>query len=99
VSRSIGDVYLKKPEYSLDPLFRQIGPVIALKRPALSAEPQIHVRKLKPNDQFIIFASDGLWEHLSDDTAVQMVFKNPRTVGSDISAPFDLFHVGVFLRV
>uniref|UniRef100_M8BF71 protein-serine/threonine phosphatase n=1 Tax=Aegilops tauschii TaxID=37682 RepID=M8BF71_AEGTA len=79
VSRSIGDVYLKKPEYSLDPLFRQIGPVIALKRPALSAEPQIHVRKLKPNDQFIIFASDGLWEHLSDDAAVQIVFKNPRT--------------------
>ncbi|KAI4985011.1 hypothetical protein ZWY2020_017641 [Hordeum vulgare] len=79
VSRSIGDVYLKKPEYSLDPLFRQIGPVIALKRPALSAEPQIHVRKLKPTDQFIIFASDGLWEHLSDDAAVQIVFKNPRT--------------------
>lgn len=94
VSRSIGDVYLKKPEYSLDPLFRQIGPVIALKRPALSAEPQIHVRKLKPNDQFLIFASDGLWEHLSDDAAVQIVFKNPRTVGSDISTPFDLFMWG-----
>lgn len=79
VSRSIGDVYLKKQEYSMDPLFRQIGPVIALKRPALSAEPQIQVRKLKPTDLFLIFASDGLWEHLSDDDAVQIVFKNPRT--------------------
>ncbi|KAF0915082.1 hypothetical protein E2562_033197 [Oryza meyeriana var. granulata] len=79
VSRSIGDVYLKKPEYSMDPLFRNIGPPIPLKRPALSAEPSIHVRKLKPNDLFLIFASDGLWEHLSDDAAVQIVFKNPRT--------------------
>uniref|UniRef100_A0ACD6A819 Uncharacterized protein n=1 Tax=Avena sativa TaxID=4498 RepID=A0ACD6A819_AVESA len=79
VSRSIGDVYLKKPEYSMDPIFRQIGPVISMKRPALSAEPQIQVRKLKPTDQFLIFASDGLWEHLSDNDAVQIVFKNPRT--------------------
>ncbi|RCV40774.1 hypothetical protein SEVIR_9G080700v4 [Setaria viridis] len=79
VSRSIGDFYLKKPEYSLDPLFRQVGPPVALKRPALSAEPSIQVRKLKPNDLFLIFASDGLWEHLSDDAAVQIVFKNPRT--------------------
>ncbi|XP_062212481.1 probable protein phosphatase 2C 34 [Phragmites australis] len=79
VSRSIGDFYLKKPEYSMDPLFRQIGPPIALKRPALSAEPSVQVHKLKPNDMFLIFASDGLWEHLSDDAAVQIVFKNPRT--------------------
>ncbi|RLN17414.1 putative protein phosphatase 2C 34 [Panicum miliaceum] len=79
VTRSIGDFYLKKPEYSLDPLFGQVGPPIALKRPALSAEPSIQVRKLNPNDLFLIFASDGLWEHLSDDAAVQIVFKNPRT--------------------
>ncbi|CAM0876361.1 unnamed protein product [Alopecurus aequalis] len=89
VSRSIGDVYLKKQEYSMDPLFRQIGPVIALKRPALSAVPQIQVRKLKPTDQFLIFASDGLWEHLSDNDAVQIVFKNPRTVRTSTS--LDLF--------
>jgi hypothetical protein len=79
-SRSVGDFYLKKPEYSLDPLFRQVGAPVALKRPTLSAEPSIQVRKLKPNDLFLIFASDGLWEHLSDDAAVQIVFKNPRTV-------------------
>lgn len=79
VSRTIGDVYLKKQEYSMDPVFRNVGPPIPLKRPALSAEPSIQVRKLKPNDLFLIFASDGLWEHLSDDAAVQIVFKNPRT--------------------
>ena len=95
VTRSIGDFYLKKPEYSLDPLFREVGPPIALKRPALSAEPSIQVRKLNPNDLFLIFASDGLWEHLSDDAAVQIVFKNPRTV----SYHHWPFHYEVFLHV
>jgi pyruvate dehydrogenase phosphatase len=64
----------------MNPLFQEIGPPIPLKRPALSAEPSIQVRKLKSTDLFLIFASDGLWEHLSDDAAVQIVFKNPRTV-------------------
>ncbi|KAJ6804667.1 putative protein phosphatase 2C 78 [Iris pallida] len=35
-------------------------------------------RKLKPHDLFMIFASDGLWEQLSDEAAVEIVFKNPR---------------------
>ncbi|RWR78009.1 putative protein phosphatase 2C 63 [Cinnamomum micranthum f. kanehirae] len=78
VSRSIGDVYLKKPEFSRDPLFHQFGPPIPLKRPVMTAEPSIEVRKLKPQDLFLIFASDGLWEQLSDEAAVEIVFKNPR---------------------
>lgn len=46
----------------------------------MTAEPSILVRKLKPQDMFLIFASDGLWEHLSDEAAVDVVLKNPRTV-------------------
>lgn len=82
VSRSIGDVYLKKPEFSRDPLFQQFGPPIPLKRPVMTAEPSIRSRKLKPQDLFLIFASDGLWEQLSDEAAVEIVFKNPRAVSS-----------------
>ncbi|XP_059458167.1 probable protein phosphatase 2C 63 [Corylus avellana] len=78
VSRSIGDVYLKKPEFNRDPLFHHFGLPIPLKRPVMTAEPSIVNRKLKPNDMFLIFASDGLWEHLSDEAAVEIVFKNPR---------------------
>ncbi|CAE6160810.1 unnamed protein product [Arabidopsis arenosa] len=79
VSRSIGDVYLKKPEYYRDPIFQRHGNPIPLRRPAMTAEPSIIVRKLKPQDLFLIFASDGLWEHLSDETAVEIVLKHPRT--------------------
>lgn len=71
VSRSIGDVYLKKPEFNF-------GNPIPLRRPVMTAEPSIIRRKLKPQDQFLIFASDGLWEQLSDQAAVEIVSKNPR---------------------
>ncbi|XP_030943670.1 probable protein phosphatase 2C 63 isoform X2 [Quercus lobata] len=79
VSRSIGDVYLKKPEFNRDPIFQQFGNPIPLRRPVMTAEPSILIRKLKPQDLFLIFASDGLWEQLSDETAVDIVFKSPRT--------------------
>ncbi|KAF5184665.1 phosphatase 2C [Thalictrum thalictroides] len=78
VSRSIGDVYLKKPEFHRDPLFQQFGSPVPLKRAVMTAEPSIQIRKLKPQDLFLIFASDGLWEQLSDEVAVDIVFKNPR---------------------
>uniref|UniRef100_A0A5B6ZQ22 protein-serine/threonine phosphatase n=1 Tax=Davidia involucrata TaxID=16924 RepID=A0A5B6ZQ22_DAVIN len=78
VSRSIGDIYLKKPEFNRDPLFQQFGFPIPLKQPVMTAEPSIRVRKLRHQDLFLIFASDGLWEQLSDEAAVQIVFKSPR---------------------
>ncbi|KAG6480290.1 probable protein phosphatase 2C 63 [Zingiber officinale] len=79
VSRSIGDIYLKKPDFGEDPMFQQIVSPLRLKRPVITAEPSIKVHKLKPHDKFLIFASDGLWEQLSDEAAAEIVFKNPRT--------------------
>ncbi|CAM8992793.1 unnamed protein product [Rhodiola kirilowii] len=79
VSRSIGDVYLKKPEYNKSPLLRQFGAFFPLKKAVVTAEPSILIRKLRPQDLFVIFASDGLWEQLSDEDAVGIVLKSPRT--------------------
>ncbi|KAI4298534.1 hypothetical protein L6164_032081 [Bauhinia variegata] len=78
VSRSIGDVYLKRPDFYKDPVFQQFGNSVPLKRPVMTAEPSIIVRGLEPEDLFLIFASDGLWEHLTNETAVEIVFKHPR---------------------
>ncbi|KAI5314789.1 hypothetical protein PRUPE_8G139700 [Prunus persica] len=78
VSRSIGDVYLKKPEFNRDPIYQQFLNPVPMKRPVMTAEPSIITRNLKPQDSFLIFASDGLWEQLSDEAAVEIVFKNPR---------------------
>ncbi|PON45328.1 Protein phosphatase [Trema orientale] len=78
VSRSIGDAYLKRPEFSLDPSFPRFHLSETLRRPVLTAEPSMYTRVLRENDKFLIFASDGLWEHLTNQQAAEIVHNNPR---------------------
>ncbi|CAN4109803.1 unnamed protein product [Withania somnifera] len=79
ISRSIGDVYLKKPEYNREPLYPKFRLREPFKRPILSADPSITIQELEPHDQFLILASDGLWEHLSNQEAVDIVQNSPRS--------------------
>lgn len=81
VSRSIGDVYLKRPEFNREPLNARFRLPEPLERPVLTAEPSISTYTIQQNDHFLIFASDGLWEHLSNQDAVDIVHNHPR-VGS-----------------
>lgn len=78
VSRSIGDAYLKRPEFALDPSFPRFHLPEPLRRPVLRADPSIITRPISPDDKFIIFASDGLWEYLSNQEAVEIIHNNPR---------------------
>jgi serine/threonine protein phosphatase PrpC len=41
-------------------------------KPWVSAEPEIHTRQLTDGDQFIILASDGLWDVFSSQDAVRL---------------------------
>ncbi|GMY05403.1 protein phosphatase 2C (PP2C) [Fagus crenata] len=79
ISRSIGDVYLKKAEFNREPLYAKFRLREPFKKPILSADPAISVHQLEPHDQFVIFASDGLWEHLSNQEAVDIVQNHPRS--------------------
>ncbi|XP_051132447.1 probable protein phosphatase 2C 46 [Andrographis paniculata] len=79
ISRSIGDVYLKKAEFNKEPLYQKFRLREPFKKPILSSEPAITVQQLQPHDQFIVFASDGLWEHLSNQEAVDLVQNHPRS--------------------
>lgn len=80
ISRSIGDLYLKKAEFNRAPLYAKFRLREPLKRPILSAEPSVSVHQLEPDDRFVIFASDGLWEHFSNQEAVDIVQKHPHSV-------------------
>lgn len=80
VSRSIGDAYLKRPEFSLDPSFPRFHLPEPIRRPVLTSEPSICSRDLRPSDKFLIFASDGLWEHMTNQEAVEIVHNYPRAV-------------------
>ncbi|KAE8663521.1 putative protein phosphatase 2C 64 [Hibiscus syriacus] len=79
ISRSIGDVYLKKAEFNREPLYKKFRLREPFKKPILSADPSTSVHQLQPQDQFVIFASDGLWEHLSNQEAVDIVQNHPRS--------------------
>ncbi|KAL6290808.1 hypothetical protein ACE6H2_008318 [Prunus campanulata] len=78
VSRSIGDAYLKRQEFNKEPLLAKFRLSEPFHKPILKAEPTILVQKLYPEDQFLIFASDGLWEQLSSQEAVEVVQNYPR---------------------
>ncbi|KAK6942877.1 PPM-type phosphatase-like domain [Dillenia turbinata] len=78
ISRSIGDAYLKKAEFNREPLLSKFRLKESFSSPILSSEPSVSVHKLQPEDQFVIFASDGLWDHLSNQEAVEIVQNNPR---------------------
>lgn len=51
----------------------QYTPQHYLTPPYLSAEPEISYHKLRPQDKFLIIASDGLWDMLSNEEAVKIV--------------------------
>lgn len=78
VSRSIGDAYLKKAEFNAAPLLAKFRLSEPFEKPILTAEPTILVQTLCLQDQFLIFASDGLWEHLTNQEAVDIVQSFPR---------------------
>ncbi|MBA0760228.1 hypothetical protein Gotri_022987 [Gossypium trilobum] len=79
ISKSIGDLYLKKAEFNREPLYPKFRLREPFKKPILSADPSITVHQLQPHDQFVIFASDGLWEHLSNQEAVDIVQNHSRS--------------------
>ncbi|KAH0943832.1 LOW QUALITY PROTEIN: hypothetical protein HID58_003469 [Brassica napus] len=78
VSRSIGDAYLKKAEFNREPLLAKFRVPETFHTPILLAEPAITVHKIHSEDKFLIFASDGLWEHMTNQEAVDIVNTGPR---------------------
>nr|XP_043611941.1 probable protein phosphatase 2C 43 [Erigeron canadensis] len=72
ISRSIGDLHLKMQE------FVNANQPMHMIRPALSDEPFLTTRILGRDTRFVVFASDGLWENMTSQEAVDIVNKHPR---------------------
>lgn len=54
---------------------RSIGDKIS-KAVGVISDPEVFMKKLYPCDKFIIIASDGVWEHISNEEAVKIVSKH-----------------------
>jgi len=73
LTRALGDAYLKYPEFNQSGTHR--GRYIAepYTPPYVKSTPDVHHVKLGANDRFVVLASDGLWDFLSDEDAVAVV--------------------------
>ena len=71
---------MKDAQFNREPINAKFRLPEPMNMPILSADPTIISHPLHPNDSFLIFASDGLWEHLSNEKAVEIVHKNPHAV-------------------
>ena len=71
---------MKHAQFNREPINAKFRLPEPMDMPFLSANPTILSHTLQPNDSFLIFASDGLWEHLSNDQAVDIVHSSPRAV-------------------
>ncbi|KAM0023979.1 putative protein-serine/threonine phosphatase [Helianthus debilis subsp. tardiflorus] len=80
ISRSIGDVYLKKVEFNREPLYAKFRLCDPIRSPILSADPSVSMHEIVPEDRFVIFAYEGLWEYLSNQEAVDIVQNHPNNV-------------------
>ena len=43
-------------------------------KPALTAKPEVTQHQLSAQDEFVVLASDGLWDKLSSEEAVGLVY-------------------------
>ena len=67
-------VWLMDEDYPGIAMTRSVGDKIS-KVVGVSSDPEVVIRRLVPEDKFIILASDGVWEKLSSEEAVKVVSK------------------------
>lgn len=84
MTRSFGDMYMKTDEFNRDPLFSRFRIPEPFNPPLLTAEPNVSVRLLSPHDSFVIVASDGLFDLLSNQEAVDIVASSPKKVKNQL---------------
>jgi serine/threonine protein phosphatase PrpC len=66
-TRAIGDLRLKKSEFNFhnhDPEFGYRKPIPVYNGPYINYKPDIQVFELTKDDEWIVLASDGLWDEI-----------------------------------
>ncbi|CAI5523393.1 unnamed protein product [Closterium sp. Naga37s-1] len=78
VTKAFGGLYLKSTDFNREPLVSRFRVPEPFNPPLISADPSVAVRVFSPHDSFVIVASDGLFEFLSNQEAVNIVASSPR---------------------
>lgn len=77
-THSFGDLYLKHSEFNnperYPPTFGFRKPSIPnFTGPYISHKPDIQIRDIQAHDQFLILASDGLWDEMTEQEAAEVI--------------------------
>ncbi|KAI9915265.1 hypothetical protein PsorP6_008144 [Peronosclerospora sorghi] len=89
-TRALGDFSLKHPEFNGPPYIngdRTAGRHFAAPYtpPYITATPEIKPHKLEEGDNFLIIGSDGLWDYLSNEEAVEIVHEQALCGNHDLA--------------
>merc|ERR1711865_312558 len=71
-------VYSKKGRYPGLNMSRCLGDIVGHVEAGISCEPETKVVKLTDNDGILLVCSDGVWEFISPQEAVEIVKRYPK---------------------
>lgn len=86
--RAFGDFYFKWGQRQQEEIFKEWGQTPfsgSLTPPYLTAEPELTSIQLKPSYKFLILATDGLWDMLDNQKAVEFVKDNIQRHSPDVN--------------
>ncbi|GAQ84673.1 Protein phosphatase 2C family protein [Klebsormidium nitens] len=78
VTRAFGDCYMKSLAFNRNPLFPRFRVPGHYTPPLITAVPHVAIYTLRAKDKFLILASGGLWEYVTNQEAVDIVHAIPK---------------------
>lgn len=78
-TRALGDLRLKRAEFNFHNHPPELGyrkPIPTYNGPYITHEPEIAVIDLQKNDQYLILASDGLWDEIKRKRSAELIKGN-----------------------
>ncbi len=78
-TRALGDLRLKRAEFNFHNHPPELGyrkPIPTYNGPYITHEPEITVIDLQKNDQYLILASDGLWDEIKRKRSAELIKGN-----------------------
>ena len=87
--RAFGDFVYKWPYDAVNRMFGGVPPNYHTP-PYLTSEPEVHRHKLRNGDAFMILATDGLWDDLSNSKVVDIVGRHYNVLKGYAKCPSDM---------
>ncbi|XP_051952784.1 pyruvate dehydrogenase [acetyl-transferring]-phosphatase 2, mitochondrial-like [Xyrauchen texanus] len=94
-SRELQQSVLENGDLDLEALnLYQYAPPNYLTPPYLEVTPDVFTHRLRPQDRFLILASDGLWDEMNNEMAVRLVAEHLTGIRLQVPVPVSQLNLG-----